>query len=83
MRQNVELCLIAGLWAVVHTGGLVLPGVIEKQTSSMWESMLRHNLVAPLRTARVFLPLLRIKRGWLKTFVEKTPPMKKTRFATF
>ncbi|KAL0131441.1 hypothetical protein PUN28_002758 [Cardiocondyla obscurior] len=52
-----------GLWAVVHTGGLVLPGVIEKQTSSMWESMLRHNLVAPLRTARVFIPLLRIKRG--------------------
>ncbi|EFN74026.1 D-beta-hydroxybutyrate dehydrogenase, mitochondrial [Camponotus floridanus] len=51
------------LWAVVHTGGLVLPGVIEKQTSSMWESMLRHNLVAPLRTARVFIPLLRIKRG--------------------
>ncbi|KAL6263886.1 hypothetical protein P5V15_003967 [Pogonomyrmex californicus] len=52
-----------GLWAVVHTGGLVLPGIIEKQTSSMWESMLRHNLVAPLRTARVFIPLLRIKRG--------------------
>ncbi|XP_011158352.1 D-beta-hydroxybutyrate dehydrogenase, mitochondrial [Solenopsis invicta] len=52
-----------GLWAVVHTGGLVLPGVIEKQTSSMWESMLRHNLVAPLRTVRVFIPLLRIKRG--------------------
>ncbi|XP_020282690.1 D-beta-hydroxybutyrate dehydrogenase, mitochondrial [Pseudomyrmex gracilis] len=52
-----------GLWAVVHTGGLVLPGVIEKQSSSMWESMLRHNLVAPLRTARVFIPLLRIKRG--------------------
>ncbi|XP_011874136.1 PREDICTED: D-beta-hydroxybutyrate dehydrogenase, mitochondrial [Vollenhovia emeryi] len=52
-----------GLWAVVHTGGLVLPGVIEKQTSSMWESMLRYNLVAPLRTARVFIPLLRIKRG--------------------
>ncbi|KAG5319046.1 BDH protein, partial [Pseudoatta argentina] len=58
-----ELYLITGLWAVVHTGGLVLPGVIEKQTSSMWESMLRHNLVAPLRTARVFIPLLRIKRG--------------------
>jgi len=51
----------------VHTGGLVLPGVIEKQTSSMWESMLRHNLVAPLRTARVFIPLLRIKRGSLNT----------------
>lgn len=58
-----ELYLIAGLWAVVHTGGLVLPGVIEKQSSSMWESMLRHNLVAPLRTVRVFVPLLRIKRG--------------------
>ncbi|XP_015173863.1 PREDICTED: D-beta-hydroxybutyrate dehydrogenase, mitochondrial [Polistes dominula] len=52
-----------GLWAVIHTGGLALPGSIEKQTSSAWESMLRHNLVAPLRTARVFIPLLRVKRG--------------------
>lgn len=52
-----------GLWAVVHTGGLALPGIIEKQESSAWESMLRHNLVAPLRTARVFIPLLRAKRG--------------------
>ncbi|KAG7197257.1 hypothetical protein KM043_018380 [Ampulex compressa] len=52
-----------GLWAVVHTGGLALPGVIERQASSAWESMLRHNLVAPLRTARVFIPLLRMKRG--------------------
>ncbi|XP_076238261.1 uncharacterized protein LOC143181627 [Calliopsis andreniformis] len=52
-----------GLWAVVHTGGLALPGVIERQPSSAWESMLRHNLVAPLRTARVFIPLLRAKRG--------------------
>lgn len=52
-----------GLWAVVHSGGLALPGVIEKQASSAWESMLRHNLVAPLRTARVFIPLLRMKRG--------------------
>ncbi|KAL2723026.1 hypothetical protein V1477_019617 [Vespula maculifrons] len=51
------------LWAVIHTGGLALPGSIEKQTSSAWESMLRHNLVAPLRTARVFIPLLRVKRG--------------------
>ncbi|KAI4483073.1 hypothetical protein M0804_008128 [Polistes exclamans] len=53
-----------GLWAVIHTGGLALPGSIEKQTSSAWESMLRHNLVAPLRTARVFIPLLRVKRGY-------------------
>ncbi|XP_011494555.1 PREDICTED: D-beta-hydroxybutyrate dehydrogenase, mitochondrial [Ceratosolen solmsi marchali] len=52
-----------GLWAVVHTGGLALPGVIERQASSAWESMLRHNLVAPLRAARVFIPLLRAKRG--------------------
>lgn len=52
-----------GLWAVVQTGGLALAGVIEKQASSAWESMLRHNLVAPLRTARVFVPLLRPKRG--------------------
>lgn len=52
-----------GLWAVVHTGGLALPGVIERQPSSAWESMLRHNLVAPLRTARMFIPLLRVKRG--------------------
>ncbi|CAK9817891.1 D-beta-hydroxybutyrate dehydrogenase, mitochondrial [Anthophora quadrimaculata] len=52
-----------GLWAVVHTGGLALPGVIERQPSSAWESMLRHNLVAPLRTARMFIPLLRPKRG--------------------
>ncbi|XP_015593501.1 D-beta-hydroxybutyrate dehydrogenase, mitochondrial [Cephus cinctus] len=52
-----------GLWAVIHTGGLALPGAIEKQTSSAWESMLRHNLVAPLRTARTFIPLLRAKRG--------------------
>ncbi|XP_076659721.1 uncharacterized protein LOC143363027 [Halictus rubicundus] len=52
-----------GLWAVVHTGGQALPGVIERQPSSAWESMLRHNLVAPLRTARVFIPLLRAKRG--------------------
>ncbi|XP_033208307.1 D-beta-hydroxybutyrate dehydrogenase, mitochondrial [Belonocnema kinseyi] len=52
-----------GLWAVVHTGGLALPGIIEKQESSAWESMLRHNLVAPLRTARVFIPLLRAKKG--------------------
>ncbi|XP_051157845.1 D-beta-hydroxybutyrate dehydrogenase, mitochondrial [Leptopilina boulardi] len=52
-----------GLWAVVHTGGLALPGIIEKQESCAWESMLRHNLVAPLRTARVFIPLLRAKRG--------------------
>lgn len=52
-----------GLWAVVHTGGLALPGIIERQESSAWESMLRHNLVAPLRTARVFIPLLRSKRG--------------------
>lgn len=52
-----------GLWAVVHTGGLALPGVIEKQESSAWESMLRHNLVAALRSARVFIPLLRAKRG--------------------
>ncbi|XP_031843505.1 uncharacterized protein LOC116431770 [Nomia melanderi] len=52
-----------GLWAVVHTGGQALPGIIERQPSSAWESMLRHNLVAPLRTARVFIPLLRAKRG--------------------
>ncbi|XP_058797074.1 D-beta-hydroxybutyrate dehydrogenase, mitochondrial-like [Phymastichus coffea] len=52
-----------GLWAVVHTGGLALPGVIERQASAAWESMLRHNLVAPLRAARVFIPLLRAKRG--------------------
>ncbi|XP_014205700.1 D-beta-hydroxybutyrate dehydrogenase, mitochondrial [Copidosoma floridanum] len=52
-----------GLWAVMHTGGLALPGIIERQSSSAWESMLRHNLVAPLRTARVFIPLLRAKRG--------------------
>ncbi|XP_012278567.1 D-beta-hydroxybutyrate dehydrogenase, mitochondrial [Orussus abietinus] len=52
-----------GLWAVVHTGGLALPGIIERQSSSAWESMLRHNLVAPLRTARVFMPLLRSKKG--------------------
>ncbi|OXU19005.1 hypothetical protein TSAR_007939 [Trichomalopsis sarcophagae] len=52
-----------GLWAVVHTSGLALPGVIERQASSAWESMLRHNLVAPLRAARVFIPLLRAKRG--------------------
>ncbi|KAJ8667015.1 hypothetical protein QAD02_008677 [Eretmocerus hayati] len=52
-----------GLWAVVHTGGLALSGVIERQASSAWESMLRHNLVAPLRAARVFTPLLRAKRG--------------------
>ncbi|XP_043510838.1 D-beta-hydroxybutyrate dehydrogenase, mitochondrial [Frieseomelitta varia] len=52
-----------GLWAIVHTGGLALPGAIERQPSSAWESMLRHNLVAPLRTARMFIPLLRAKRG--------------------
>ncbi|CAD1480402.1 unnamed protein product [Heterotrigona itama] len=51
------------LWAIVHTGGLALPGAIERQPSSAWESMLRHNLVAPLRTARMFIPLLRAKRG--------------------
>ncbi|XP_076172111.1 uncharacterized protein LOC143149023 [Ptiloglossa arizonensis] len=52
-----------GLWAVVHTGGLALPGIIEWQPSSAWESMLRHNVIAPLRTARLFAPLLRAKRG--------------------
>lgn len=52
-----------GLWAVVHTGGLALAGTIERQESSAWECMLRHNLVAPLRTARAFIPLLRAKRG--------------------
>ncbi|XP_043251328.1 D-beta-hydroxybutyrate dehydrogenase, mitochondrial [Colletes gigas] len=57
-----------GLWAVVHTGGLALPGIIERQPSSAWESMLRHNLVAPLRTARVFTPLLRAKRGRIVLF---------------
>lgn len=36
----------------------------------MWESMLRHNLVAPLRTARVFIPLLRIKRGLLSVILK-------------
>ncbi|XP_048504841.1 D-beta-hydroxybutyrate dehydrogenase, mitochondrial isoform X2 [Athalia rosae] len=55
--------LPAGLWAVVHTGGLALAGTIERQESSAWECMLRHNLVAPLRTARAFIPLLRAKRG--------------------
>ncbi|KAF3427067.1 hypothetical protein E2986_04749 [Frieseomelitta varia] len=54
------------LWAIVHTGGLALPGAIERQPSSAWESMLRHNLVAPLRTARMFIPLLRAKRGLLQ-----------------
>ncbi|KAG6801216.1 D-beta-hydroxybutyrate dehydrogenase, mitochondrial [Apis mellifera caucasica] len=52
-----------GLWAIVYTGGLALPGAIERQSSSAWESMLRHNLVAPLRTVRMFIPLLRVKRG--------------------
>ncbi|XP_068975819.1 uncharacterized protein [Bombus flavifrons] len=52
-----------GLWAIVYTGGLALSGAIERQPSSAWESMLRHNLVAPLRTARMFIPLLRAKRG--------------------
>ena len=52
-----------GLWAIVQTEGLALPGIIERQESSAWESMLRQNLVAPLRTARVFIPLLRAKRG--------------------
>ncbi|KAL7298983.1 hypothetical protein TKK_0008080 [Trichogramma kaykai] len=52
-----------GLWAVVHTSGLALPGVIERQESSAWESMLRQNIIAPLRTARAFIPLLRTKRG--------------------
>ena len=61
-RTNCGLCF-AGLWAVVHTGGLALSGVIERQASSAWDSMLRHNLVAPLRAARVFIPLLRAKRG--------------------
>ncbi|KZC06040.1 D-beta-hydroxybutyrate dehydrogenase, mitochondrial [Dufourea novaeangliae] len=56
------------LWAVVHTGGQALPGIIERQPSSAWESMLRHNLVAPLRTARVFIPLLRAKRGRIVLF---------------
>ncbi|CAB0027800.1 unnamed protein product [Trichogramma brassicae] len=51
-----------GLWAVVHTSGLALPGVIERQESSAWESMLRQNIIAPLRTARAFIPLLRTKR---------------------
>ncbi|KOX74738.1 D-beta-hydroxybutyrate dehydrogenase, mitochondrial [Melipona quadrifasciata] len=58
-----QLHLTTGLWAIVHTGGLALPGAIERQPSSAWESMLRHNLVAPLRTARMFIPLLRAKRG--------------------
>ena len=61
-----QLHLTAGLWAIVHTGGLALPGAIERQPSSAWESMLRHNLVAPLRTARMFIPLLRAKRGLLQ-----------------
>ncbi|XP_053973429.1 D-beta-hydroxybutyrate dehydrogenase, mitochondrial [Hylaeus anthracinus] len=61
-----------GLWAVVHTGGLALPGIIERQPSSAWESMLRHNLVAPLRTARVFTPLLRAKRGRIVLFGDST-----------
>lgn len=47
----------------MQTEGLALPGIIERQESSAWESMLRHNLVAPLRTARVFIPLLRAKKG--------------------
>ena len=63
MDKLNSVLLFPGLWAVVHTGGLALPGIIEKQESSAWESMLRHNLVAPLRTARVFIPLLRAKKG--------------------
>lgn len=55
------LCL--GLWGVVNTAGLCCRGRLEAQDGSVWDAMLRLNVVGSLRAARALLPLLRNKRG--------------------
>uniref|UniRef100_A0A023EZV8 Putative corticosteroid 11-beta-dehydrogenase n=1 Tax=Triatoma infestans TaxID=30076 RepID=A0A023EZV8_TRIIF len=56
-----------GLWAVVHTAGVVVKGRLEVQESCLWDSMFKVNVVGTLRTARALLPLLKVTKGRLIT----------------
>uniref|UniRef100_T1HST2 Corticosteroid 11-beta-dehydrogenase n=1 Tax=Rhodnius prolixus TaxID=13249 RepID=T1HST2_RHOPR len=59
--------LFPGLWAVVHTAGVVVKGRLEVQESCLWDSMFKVNVVGTLRTARALLPLLKVTKGRLIT----------------